>query len=154
DSLLSAPSSFSTAINGEGMRQTIGRRVCLFAALGAFVTCGCLVFLPRRYPEGNWNPDHPVFTDAWFVTPDGGRVHRWCAEALRPRAVVLYAHGTAGNVTSLHSVLRLFRDGLHASILVFDYRGYGRSEGTPSEEGILADARSARRWLAQRTGVG
>ena len=36
----------------------------------------------------------------------------------------------------------------------FDYRGYGRSEGTPSEAGVLADARAARTWLARRAGIG
>src|SRR5439155_9610288 len=36
---------------------------------------------------------------------------------------------------------------------VFDYRGYGKSEGVPTEEGLLRDAQAARRWLAQRTGV-
>jgi fermentation-respiration switch protein FrsA (DUF1100 family) len=39
---------------------------------------------------------------------------------------------------------------LNVSVMAFDYRGYGRSEGTPSENGLLADARAARRWLAQR----
>jgi fermentation-respiration switch protein FrsA (DUF1100 family) len=39
------------------------------------------------------------------------------------------------------------------SVMTFDYRGYGRSEGTPSEEGILADARAARDWLARREGI-
>jgi fermentation-respiration switch protein FrsA (DUF1100 family) len=39
---------------------------------------------------------------------------------------------------------------LRVSVLIFDYRGYGRSEGKPNEEGVLADARAARRWLAQR----
>jgi len=40
-----------------------------------------------------------------------------------------------------------------ASVMVFDYRGYGRSEGSPNEAGVLADGRSARRWLAKRTGI-
>jgi fermentation-respiration switch protein FrsA (DUF1100 family) len=39
------------------------------------------------------------------------------------------------------------------TVFAFDYRGYGRSEGTPSEQGVLADARAARRWLAEREGV-
>ena len=75
------------------------------------------------------------------------------SEAPAPRAVVLYAHGNAGNVAGWAWVLRLFRDRLGCSVLVFDYRGYGRSEGAPDEAGILVDARAARRWLAQRTGV-
>ncbi len=42
---------------------------------------------------------------------------------------------------------------LGASVLVFDYRGYGRSAGSPNEAGVLADARAARRWLADRAGT-
>ena len=62
-------------------------------------------------------------------------------------------HGNAGNVSPTGSdVLELFH-GLNAAVLVFDYRGYGRSEGSPNEDGVLADARAARRWLAARTNV-
>jgi fermentation-respiration switch protein FrsA (DUF1100 family) len=49
--------------------------------------------------------------------------------------------------------LRLLQEKLGVSVLGFDYRGFGRSEGTPGEAGILADARAARRWLAGRAGV-
>jgi fermentation-respiration switch protein FrsA (DUF1100 family) len=129
-----------------------------FAALCLAVLCpllagGCLVFLPRKYPDGNWAAEGPAFEDAWFEAPDGVRLHGWFAAAPRPRAVILYAHGNGGNVTSLRPALRFFPELLQASILVFDYRGYGRSEGAPSEKGILADARAARRWLARRAGV-
>lgn len=92
-----------------------------------------LIFHPQRYPDGQWEPAGFSFEDAWFQAPDGVRLHGWFAEAEQPRAVVLYAHGNAGNVTSRRWVLQLYRDRLHASILVFDYRGYGRSEGSPSE---------------------
>jgi fermentation-respiration switch protein FrsA (DUF1100 family) len=91
--------------------------------------------------------------DAWFESSDGVHLHGWFAEAERPRAVVLYAHGNGGNVTVRGHVLRLFRDQLDTSVLVFDYRGYGQSEGSPTEPGVLADARAARQWLARRTGV-
>jgi fermentation-respiration switch protein FrsA (DUF1100 family) len=67
--------------------------------------------------------------------------------------VVLFCHGNGGNVACWGWVPHLYRDRLGASVLVFDYRGYGKSEGTPTEAGILADARAARRWLAKRTGV-
>jgi fermentation-respiration switch protein FrsA (DUF1100 family) len=49
--------------------------------------------------------------------------------------------------------LRYFQNNLRCSIMIFDYRGYGRSEGKPSESGVLDDARAARRWLAQRVGI-
>jgi fermentation-respiration switch protein FrsA (DUF1100 family) len=125
--------------------------VLLFA--GCMSLDRSVVFIPSRYPEGNWRSSGQEFEDAWFQSADGTRLHGWFAEAKDARAVVLHTHGNAGNVTSRVDLNRLFRDRLQASILVFDYRGYGRSEGQPSEAGIVADARAARRWLAKRTGV-
>jgi fermentation-respiration switch protein FrsA (DUF1100 family) len=120
---------------------------------------GCLtldrqfVYYPSRYPEGDWKPGGTEFEDVWFEAEDGTRLHGWFAEAKNPRAVVLHMHGNAGNITHRAELLRLFRDQLRVSIFLFDYRGYGRSEGSPDEKGILADARAARAWLAGRTGV-
>lgn len=120
--------------------------------------CGCgversFVFHPAPFPDGQWERQDLGHEEAAFESGDGTRLHGWFAEAANPRAVVLYAHGNAGNLTSRAWVLRLFRDRLNCSVLVFDYRGYGRSEGEPDEAGLLADARAARRWLASRTGV-
>ncbi|MFO0954346.1 MAG: alpha/beta hydrolase [Isosphaeraceae bacterium] len=113
-----------------------------------------LLFRPAREPRGGgWEPDRPSTEVVWFPAVDGARLNGWFAEAERPRAVILYCEGNAGNVTSRRWVLDLFRDRMGASILLFDYRGYGRSEGVPSRDGILEDARAARRWLARRAGV-
>jgi fermentation-respiration switch protein FrsA (DUF1100 family) len=127
--------------------------VLLTALSGCVALEESLVFHPHRYPWGNWQPRDLQFEDAWFQAPDGVRLHGWFAEVPQPRAVVLYAHGNAGNVATNAWVVDFFRERLNCSVLVFDYRGYGRSEGSPSEAGILADARAARRWLAGRTGV-
>jgi fermentation-respiration switch protein FrsA (DUF1100 family) len=110
-----------------------------------------LIFMPSKYPAGNWNPPGLAVEDAWFES-DGLKLHGWYVDVPQPRAVVLIAHGNAGNVTNRYDLLRQFQ-ALGASVLVFDYRGYGRSEGSPNEAGVLADARSARRWLAHRTGI-
>jgi hypothetical protein len=110
-----------------------------------------LISMPSRYPAGNWNPPGLAMEDAWFES-DGLKLHGWYVDVAQPRAVVLIAHGNAGNVTNRYDLLRQFQ-ALGASVLVFDYRGYGRSEGSPNEAGVLADARSARRWLANRTGI-
>lgn len=112
-----------------------------------------LIFFPMPYPEGDWNPGWLSFEDARFLSPDGLKLHGWFAECQEPRAVVLFCHGNAGNVTHRAETLRGLHDLVGASVLIFDYRGYGRSEGTPDEPGILADARAARTWLAQREGV-
>ncbi len=112
-----------------------------------------IVFQPQAYPAGDWAVDRTI-EDAWIDSTDGVHLHGWfAAPAGASRAVVLFTHGNGGNVTSRKHVIELFRDQMQATILVFDYRGYGRSEGTPTEAGVLEDARAARRWLATRTGV-
>jgi uncharacterized protein len=122
-----------------------------------------IVFQPRKYPEGNWKPEGLAFEDAWFESSDGVRLHGWYCDNTpaytlrrvnekRP-LVVLFCHGNGGNVTGCYWNLRLWSEKLGASVLAFDYRGFGKSEGKPSEEGILKDARAARRWLAKRAGV-
>ena len=110
-----------------------------------------LIFFPLKYPEGNWRPHGLAFEEANFEA-DGLKLHGWYVEAAEPRAVVLVAHGNGGNVTHRVDLMKHFQ-ALGASTLVFDYRGYGRSEGSPSEAGVLADARAARRWLAERAGI-
>jgi len=108
------------------------------------------VFLPSRYPEGDWSAAGAKFEDAWFTADDGTRLNGWYCAHEKPVAAILIAHGNAGNVTQYADMLQVLHDRHQASILVFDYRGYGKSEGKPDEAGILEDARAARRWLARR----
>jgi hypothetical protein len=112
-----------------------------------------LIFFPSRYPQGEWRIDGLGIEDAHFSSADGTRLHGWFHPHESPRAVVLFAPGNAGNVTNWTDVAQLLRKDMRVSVLIFDYRGYGRSEGKPNEAGILADARAARAWLAKRTGV-
>jgi fermentation-respiration switch protein FrsA (DUF1100 family) len=111
------------------------------------------IFFPSVYPQGNWRPTVIAFEDAWFDAADGSRLHGWYVPAENARAVVLFAHGNAGNLSDRTDTLDVLANKLGASVLIFDYRGYGRSAGSPSTEGILADARAARKWLAQRAGI-
>ena len=108
---------------------------------------------PSRYPAGDWQPAGLAFEDAWFTAKDGTRLHGWYVPHPQPRAVVLFCHGNGGNVALWADVLRILHDRMGVTAMGFDYRGYGRSEGTPSEAGVLADARAARTWLAQRAGI-
>lgn len=119
-------------------------------ALGGCAPLDAFVYWPRPLPAG---AAADPYEDAAFTSADGTRLHGWFAEAQSPTAVVLYCHGNAGNVAGLRPLLRFYRAELGASVLAFDYRGYGRSEGTPGEAGVLADARAARAWLARRAGV-
>jgi len=112
-----------------------------------------LIFFPIRYPEGDWEPPGLKFEDAWFRSADGTQLHGWYVPHDQPLAVVLFCHGNGGNITHRCGVLRWLHEQAKASVLAFDYRGYGRSEGSPTEVGVLADARAARAWLAQHAGV-
>jgi fermentation-respiration switch protein FrsA (DUF1100 family) len=111
------------------------------------------IFAPTPYPTGNWQPAGLAFEDAAFSSVDGIRLHGWYLPHEHARAVVLFCHGNAGNVATWGDVLRTLHDRMGVAVLGFDYRGFGRSEGAPSEGGVLADARAARAWLAKRTGI-
>ena len=69
-----------------------------------------LILHPTKYPGGFWNIPGTNFEDAWFTAADGTKLHGWFIEHDQPRAVVLFAHGNAGNVT--HRDERFFPDPL------------------------------------------
>ncbi len=112
-----------------------------------------LLFFPTKYPTGDWKPAGLEFEDAWFTAPDGTRLHGWYVPAANPRAYALFAHGNAGHLADRAYTARMLAQDMGVSVLMFDYRGYGRSEGSPNEVGVLADARAARAWLAKRAGI-
>lgn len=111
------------------------------------------VYQPSQYPAGEWTDVNLAFEDAWFQAADGTRLHGWYVPHPQPRAVVLYAHGNNGNVADLADLLEHLNEEHALAVLAFDYRGFGRSEGSPDEPGLQEDARAARAWLAQRTGI-
>src|SRR6218665_1159080 len=113
-----------------------------------------LVYHPMSATEGDWSIGaRKGFEDVTFAAADGTRLHGWFKDHHERRAVVLFLHGNGGNVPlwsySVDDMIRRHR----VAALVFDYRGYGKSEGTPGEDGLYADTRAARKWLAERTGV-
>ena len=112
-----------------------------------------MVFSPVAYPIGDWEPKGLDFEDAWFQSKTGPKLHGWYVDHPAPEGVALLCHGNGGNITVLAETLSVLSRRHNLSVLAFDYRGYGRSEGKPSETGILEDARTARTWLADRTGV-
>lgn len=108
------------------------------------------MFFPARYPEGNWSPDAygvaPI--DEWFETRDGVRLHGWLFRATDPAApLIIWFHGNAGNLTDRAPIAVDFaRRGI--SVFVFDWRGYGRSDGSPTEGSLYRDAMAAYAFAA------
>ena len=94
-----------------------------------------------------------VFEDLAIETTDGERLHGWWVGAGSPPiGHLLLCHGNAGNVGDRVLHARLLSEA-GFDVLLFDYRGYGRSSGKPSEEGTYRDARAARAALLRRPGV-
>jgi fermentation-respiration switch protein FrsA (DUF1100 family) len=153
--------------NDDGMptreaarRGTRWGRLALFVILALSFGIGTLmlledrlIFLPSQYPIGNWQPAGLDPEDAWFQAADGVRLHGWYLKHLQPRGYLVFCHGNAGNITHRAEIVEQLRDRGRVSVLLFDYRGYGRSAGHPSEAGVLADARAARQWLAHTAGI-
>ena len=102
------------------------------------------VFWPERYPHGSWQPATYGLKarDAFFLTKDGLRLHAWWIPRAKARGTVLYCHGNNGNITTRVSAL-LQLSGMGLNVFAFDYRGYGRSEGKPSEAGLFLDVEAA-----------
>lgn len=111
------------------------------------------IFQPSRYPRGDWSQTAVLTQDASFTAADGTKLHGWYVPHEQPKAHALLLHGNAGNVTLLAETLRTLNRRHGLAVLALDYRGFGKSEGTPSEEGLYQDARAARRWLAQKEGI-
>lgn len=112
-----------------------------------------LIYFPAKYPSGWWNPQGLKFEDAEFTAVDGTQLHGWYLPGKNPQAAILFCHGNAGNLTHRIDVMQDLPQYVDTSLLVFDYRGYGKSHGSPDEAGVLADARAARAWLAKRAGI-
>jgi hypothetical protein len=94
-----------------------------------------------------------LFEDVAIGTEDGETLHGWWVPSGRHAApVVLFFHGNGGNVSHRLEKLAVFRD-IGADTLIVDYRGYGKSSGTPSEPGLYCDARAAYQWLITAGGV-
>lgn len=85
-------------------------------------------------------------------TGDGEELDAWFIPAEPERAVLLFFHGNAGNISHRLDSLRLFH-ALGLSVLIIDYRGYGQSTGKPSEQGTAEDARAAWRYLVEDRAV-
>lgn len=110
-----------------------------------------ILFQPRK--NGNWTPSGLKFRDVEFEAVDRTKLHAWYCPAETPRAVVLYCHGNSGNIAWLAEFLEFVRTRHQLSVLAFDYRGYGKSVGTPTVEGVLADGRAARAKCSELAGV-
>jgi len=93
-----------------------------------------------------------AFEPVDIITEDGIKLHGWYVPAPKRRGVVLFFHGNAGNISHRLDSLKIFNE-LNLDTLIFDYRGYGRSEGKVSEQGTYRDGEAAWRYLREKRGI-
>jgi pimeloyl-ACP methyl ester carboxylesterase len=136
-----------------------------------------LIYFPEKYPAGDWTiaetSGHttadsregaivPHIRDCFFRTSDGLGLHGWyCApvrkvgtrfESVPSPMVLLWFHGNAGNITYRYDMIRSLIS-IPVEIFIIDYRGYGKSEGTPTERGLYLDARAAWDFLTNEESI-
>lgn len=134
------------------------RRMVIIAALGYLGIIVVLLALERKFifiptpASRDWRePPDPHITDVELPSPDGDRIHAWWLPKADAKLAVLYSHGNAGNLSHRGNSIVRWSQELNASVLIYDYPGYGRSTGKPDERSCYAASDAAWNWLtAQR----
>ena len=92
------------------------------------------------------------FEEVYFRTGDRLRLHGWFVPAQNSEFTVLYCHGNGGNMMYFLETVN-FLNKLGLNCFIFDYRGYGSSQGEPTENGTYLDVRAAYRWLTKKKSI-
>lgn len=119
--------------------------LCLYL----YLLQGRLLFypnLPGRELKASPDDTGLAYESVNITTSDNIVLHGWFVPARRERGTLLFFHGNAGNISHRLDSIRIFHN-LGLSVLIIDYRGYGRSEGRISEEGTYRDAEAAWQYL-------
>jgi hypothetical protein len=112
----------------------------------AFFFQGRMVFFPDSRLAGTPASSGLDYEDVQLRASDGVELHGWFVPGPGGGATALFCHGNAGNISHRLEMLDVIHR-LGLSCLMFDYRGYGKSQGTPSEQGLFRDAQAAWDWL-------
>jgi hypothetical protein len=129
----------------------LGYPLVLLIAWALFVFMAArATYYPMRHPHGDWSlKDSLKAQDIWLEASDGVRLHAWWIEVPGSTLATLFLHGNAGNIT--HRAFHAQEiTAAGSSLLLLDYRGYGRSGGSPTEKGLYRDAEAAWLWLQRR----
>lgn len=114
---------------------------CAYGAL--YFLANRSAFNPSKYPQGFWVLQSQVgASDVWLDTPDGVQLHAWWVHREDTRLATLFLHGNSGNLSDRIPHLREIT-AAGSSVLILDYRGYGKSGGRPTEKGIYIDSETA-----------
>lgn len=129
----------------------------LIMALTAIISMGAFiyffqdkfVYVPDKQLTVNPGNASLKYDDVELTAKDGTLLHAWYVNAENPKGVILFCHGNAGNLSDRVDTVKIFHE-LEMDVMIFDYRGYGKSEGSPSEKGTYQDAEAAWDYLVQK----
>lgn len=156
-SLPAARATADSARPGRSFRRRVVRLLIIAVATYAgvcavlYVFQRRLVYFPTRQYDLTPGDVGLEFEDLTLTTADGVAIAAWYVQHPQARGSVLHCHGNAGNMSGRVDDLLAFHQ-MGYSVLLFDYRGYGRSEGRPDEQGTYEDAEAARRFLVEEKG--
>jgi uncharacterized protein len=119
--------------------------ICFWFAFNPQTLYSMLEFRPHKFPQGTYD-NNTVYgitaKDVFFNTADGKKLHGWYFEVPDSTKTLLVHHGQGGNITSYKiAVSEFIKSG--CSVLLYDYEGFGRSEGAPSNPGVIKDGEAA-----------
>ena len=111
------------------------------------------VFQPSPWTEQDYSKLSGLpLEDVWLAVDSNIRIFGWYIDAGPRQPTLLWCHGNAGNISHrLQNMLELYQRGI--SVFIFDYRGYGKSSGSPSEEGLYKDALAAYEFLTTQKNI-
>lgn len=111
-----------------------------------------MIFYPIRNLEASPADWGLTYEEVSLKSSDGITLHGWYLPHPSAERTLLFFHGNGGNISHRGDSLQIFHR-LGLNVLIFDYRGYGQSEGRPSEKGLYQDARVAWHYLRTEHGV-
>jgi len=139
-------------------RLARGRRLIVIAIAAYAAVCLCvgmlqtkLIYFPSQ--EYDWTPADValIFEDLTLITRDGVAIAAWYIPHPEAKGTILFCHGNAGNMSHRVGDAKVLHD-LGYNFLIFDYRGFGRSAGSPDEAGTYLDAQAAWDYLTKTRG--
>jgi fermentation-respiration switch protein FrsA (DUF1100 family) len=108
-----------------------------------------MVFVPTHHTDDWWDAPSASWEDVILESEDGTRLHAWWCPHPGATGALLYCHGNAGNLSHRGRTIQAIHAELGVSVLIFDYPGYGKSEGRPTEAGCYAAGEAGYRWLTR-----
>jgi fermentation-respiration switch protein FrsA (DUF1100 family) len=130
---------------------------CLYAGIFALVYFqqSSLIYYPNiagRSLDASPQQIGLAYEDVELLTEDKVRLHGWFIPGDNPRGTLLFFHGNAGNISHRLDSIAIFNR-MNLDVFIFDYRGYGQSEGQPGEDGTYLDAEAAWFYLVEARAV-